>query len=75
MDKRITFSKIIHNSSNKRTLQSFISVVPANSFKMGSLINNKKEESLRLLLIYLPFLLCEVRTCTASALYEAQSQG
>lgn len=70
----ITFSKIIHSSSNKRTLQSFISAVPVIGFKMGSLTNNKEEESLRLLLIYLLFLLCEIRTCTASALYEAHSQ-
>lgn len=47
-DKK-TFSKIIHSSSNKRTLQSFISVVPVNGFKMGSLTTNKKEKSLRLL--------------------------
>lgn len=44
-DKKITFSKIIHSTSNKRSLQSFISVVPVNGFKMGSLTNNKKEES------------------------------
>lgn len=49
-DKKITFSKIIHSSSNKRTIQSFISVVPVNGFKIGSLTNNKKEESLRLLI-------------------------
>lgn len=41
-DKKITFSKIIHSSSNKRTLQSFISVVPVNGFKMGSLTTKKK---------------------------------
>lgn len=72
--KKVTFSKIIHSSSNKRTLQSFIAIVSIDGTKL-LLHQTTKEESLGFLLIYLPFLLCEIGTCTASAFYQTETQG